>query len=168
MRRFIPSLLSALRAAGAPALGYAIVQDRRGWAVAIFAFACLTDAADGYLARRFRAVSPAGAYLDVTADFLVTLAGFAGFVWRGVYPGWTLVLMMVMFAQFLVTSGWGHPVYDPVGKYYGAFLFVAIGATLLLEDFAVHAAVLAGLVGLTLASLASRVIHLLHQRPMDV
>lgn len=167
MRRLIPSLLSALRAAAAPLLGYAILQDRWGWAVAAFAFACLTDAADGYLARRFRAVSSVGAYLDVTADFLVALAGFAAFARRGVYPAWTLLLMIIMFAQFLVTSGGGRPVYDPVGKYYGAFLFVAIGATLLLEDFAVHAAVVAGLVGLTLASLASRSIHLLRQRRMD-
>ncbi len=144
--------------ASAPLLCYAIVRDRWAWAVAFFAFACVTDLTDGYLARRLRAVSSAGAYVDVTADFSIAVAGFSGFVWRGAYPAWTLLLMALMFAQFLVTSSRHQPVYDPVGKYYGGFLFAGIGATLLLPDFAVYYAILSGLVALTLASLVSRAV----------
>jgi CDP-diacylglycerol--glycerol-3-phosphate 3-phosphatidyltransferase/cardiolipin synthase len=121
------------------------------------AFACATDVADGYLARRLGAVSSRGAYLDVTADFLVVLAGFAGFAARGVYPWWLPWIIVLMFAQFIVTSRAGRPVYDPVGKYYGALLFLGIGLTALLEDAAVHELVLAGIVGCTLVSLFTRV-----------
>ena len=164
MKAAIPSTLSVLRGAAAPPLVAGIVLDRPSWAVAALGYACVTDLADGYLARRLGVVSSLGAYCDVTADFAVVLAGFTAFAWRGVYPWWTVLMIGLMFAQFVVTSRVGRPVYDPVGKYYGALLFGAIGATVLLPDSAVYEAVLAGLVACTLASVITRTRHLGAQR----
>lgn len=160
MNAATPTVISVLRVAAAPALVAGIVYQRPSWAIAALGYACVTDVADGYLARRFGVVSSLGAYCDVTADFVVVLAGFAAFAWQGVYPWWSVLIIVLMFVQFLVTSRVGRPVYDPVGKYYGALLFAAIGMTLLLQDAAVYETVLAAVVGSTLASVMTRAWHL--------
>jgi len=64
--------------------------------------------------------------------------------------------------QHPLTSGLRRPVYDPVGKYYGVFLFAAIGVTLALPDFAVRYTLLISILGLTVASVASRSVFLLN------
>lgn len=45
-------------------------------ALAVFLFACLTDALDGYLARRLGEKTELGAYIDPIADKLLLLSGF--------------------------------------------------------------------------------------------
>jgi hypothetical protein len=49
-----------------------------------------------------------------------------------------------------------RPIYDPLGKYLGAFLFVVVGVTLLRPDPVVCRVLLLGIVGMCAASLASR------------
>jgi CDP-diacylglycerol--glycerol-3-phosphate 3-phosphatidyltransferase/cardiolipin synthase len=93
----------------------------------------------------------------VTADFLCILAAFSAFVIGGLYPFWILLLIVAMFVQFLLTSKRGRPVYDPVGKYYGAFLFTAIGITLAFPNAAVCLGLFITLIGLTAMSLLSRI-----------
>ncbi len=44
--------------------------------LALFIFACLTDALDGYLARRLRQMTVLGSYIDPLADKLLLLSGF--------------------------------------------------------------------------------------------
>ena len=80
----------------------------------------------------------------------------------GAYPWWLPVLVTVMFGQFLVTSGrTGPPRYDPVGKYYGVVLYVALGVSLAVPDLALLQAVAVLIVGLSAVSLTSRVRALL-------
>ncbi len=159
-RAFVVSGIIAIRVAAAPLFLYTFLNHLTTWAMGVFLLACLTDALDGLLARRLGASQFLGPYLDAAADFLLVLAAFSAFVMKGVYPFWTLLLIVSMFLQFILTSGLRRPVYDPVGKYYGAFLFAAIGVTLALPDFAVCYAVLVSLLGLTFASLVSRVLFL--------
>lgn len=140
---------------------HTFVNDLTTWTLGIFLFACFTDALDGYLVRRFRISPSLGTYFDATADFLLVLAAFSAFVMEGVFPFWTLLLIGSMFAQFIVTSGLRRPLYDPVGKYYGVFLFAAIGVTLVFPKPAVYNAVLVGIVGFTIASVVSRSVFLL-------
>jgi CDP-diacylglycerol--glycerol-3-phosphate 3-phosphatidyltransferase/cardiolipin synthase len=72
-----------------------------------------------------------------------------------------LLLIVAMFAQFVLTSRLARPIYDPVGKYYGVFLFCAVGVTLVLPYAAVRQAVLVGILGFTAASVISRSLFLL-------
>ena len=156
--------LVAVRVACAAPFWYVIRNDLRLWAMVLFAIACLTDAIDGRLAKRLGVSGPIMAYWDAGADFLVVAAAFSAFVGKGMYPSWTLVLIGAMFLQFVVTSGISRPVYDPVGKYYGVFLFATVGATLAFPISVLHRAVPVGIVGATIVSLASRAVFLIQRR----
>ena len=132
-----------------------------------FGIACVTDLLDGEVARRAQVTSPLGSYADPAADFLLILGAFSAFVIKGLYPVWTVPLIGLMFLQFVVTSGLERPLYDPVGKYYGAFLFGAVGITLVSANPVIHQAMLIGVVLYTVASAVSRSLLLIRRRRMS-
>ncbi len=74
MRLTVPTLLTLLRILMIPVLVIVFYLDFR-WtniaAAAIFAFASLTDWADGWIARRYNQYSNFGAFLDPVADKLM-------------------------------------------------------------------------------------------------
>jgi len=87
--RHIPNTLTLLRLLIAPVVGaLLLLVALGGWAPALwlsvalglFLLACLTDLADGVLARRFSAESTAGAVLDPVADKLLMLCTGLGLV----------------------------------------------------------------------------------------
>ena len=159
----VVSSVIAIRFIAAPLLLYTFMNDLMLWALGIFLLAVFTDVLDGYVARRVGGVSIPllGAYSDATADLFLILAAFSAFSTEGLYPFWVLPLFTLMFIQFVLTSRLDRPIYDPVGKYYGIFLFGAIGVTLVLPDTVVCRAVLVGILGFTAASVISRCLFLL-------
>lgn len=158
----IVSGVIAIRVVVAPLFVYTFMDNLTTWALGIFLFAVAMDALDGYLTKRLGGASPfLGAYSDPAADFVLVLAAFSAFVMKGIYPFWTILLIIAMFTQFVLTSRLERPVYDPVGKYYGVFLFCAIAVTVALPDSAVRHAVLMGTLAFTVASLTSRFLFFL-------
>lgn len=153
----------AARVALAGLFWYGWRRGNQGVALASVVLAVLSDLLDGHLARIW-SVSERGGYLDATADLIYVTAAMVLYVERGLYPWWVLALIIVMFAQFVATSGLAAPVYDPVGKYYGIGLYVAVGATLLWPNPVVRALIMTGLVLLSAASLVSRARHLNRDR----
>lgn len=77
------------------------------WALALFVIAALTDAADGYLARKWNAVSKFGRIADPLADKALILGAFVMLAGRdlglisGVAP-WMAVT--ILFRELLVTT----------------------------------------------------------------
>ena len=71
-------------------------------ALAIFVFASLTDYVDGYSARKHHQVSDFGKFLDPLADKLLTIAAMTMFCEWGIFPAWTL--MIVLTREFAVTG----------------------------------------------------------------
>lgn len=130
--KLIPSILSTLRIILALALFYTYLNEMVIPSIVIFITALYTDYLDGYLARKLDAATNYGAYLDTVADFILIVTVFLAFIITGIYPYWVLILIIFMFIQFILTSGTKKPIYDPIGKYYGAFLFATAGITLIL------------------------------------
>ena len=74
MRLNLPLLLTLGRVAAIPAvlaLFYLPVAHARQWACVLYSAAALTDALDGYLARKWNQTSKFGAFLDPVADKLM-------------------------------------------------------------------------------------------------
>jgi CDP-diacylglycerol--glycerol-3-phosphate 3-phosphatidyltransferase/cardiolipin synthase len=158
-RGALPSLVSACRIAAAPVLAHLITAGRFRDAAILLGGAAATDILDGALARRFSAVTRAGAWIDVTADFTLIAAGLTALAVAGAVPPWVPLLAALMFAQFILSSRGDGPVYDPIGRYYGGFLYGVLAALLLAPDSAVWYAAPIAVAAMTGASLGSRAAH---------
>lgn len=86
--RHIPNTLSGLRLMAAPLIAFLVVNGNNHAALVVFALAGLSDALDGYLAKRFSFTSAFGAALDPAADKLLMLASFLSLTHVGAVPLW--------------------------------------------------------------------------------
>ena len=77
-RTVLPNLLSGARIALMPAVLSTAIGGSRRWFVVLLVTALLTDALDGFLARRLNAYSDLGRKLDSAADYLTMITGIAG------------------------------------------------------------------------------------------
>ena len=71
-------------------------------ALVTFLLASLTDAADGYLAKKNNQVTDFGRLMDPIADKVLVLAALLAFVERGVVPAWMAVI--IIFREVTVTG----------------------------------------------------------------
>lgn len=83
----LPNLLSLLRMAIIPIFVIAIVNGSADHALALFVFAGITDALDGFLARFFGQVSVFGSYIDPIADKLLLITAFVMLSIPNMFPG---------------------------------------------------------------------------------
>jgi cardiolipin synthase (CMP-forming) len=122
--RNIPNFLTALRLACAPLLAGLAVRGEYRAALAIFIFAGLSDAADGYLAKRFHLTTRLGRYLDPAADKALMLASFLALAIMHVAPLWLTAVVIgrdaVIVAAILVAHLLELPLRVaplPIGKF---------------------------------------------------
>src|SRR5882672_8667433 len=94
MLRHLPNLLTSLRLAAAPATAGLLVAGHFNAAFGLFAFAGLSDAADGFLAKRFNLASRLGRLLDPAADKALMLAGFVTLAVLDDVPAWLAVTVI--------------------------------------------------------------------------
>lgn len=123
MIRQLPNTLTLLRLFSAPVLAAFLLYGRESYAFAVFAFAGMTDLADGFLAKRFGLMTDVGRYLDPAADKLLMLAAFVALTKIGQTPLWlTLVVIgrdvaivaAIFVARLLVLPLRVEPL--PIGK----------------------------------------------------
>ena len=72
------------------------------FALLIFIIASVTDAYDGYVARKYSAISSLGKFLDPLADKIVMSAAFISFVVLDLIPLWMVIL--VILRDFMITG----------------------------------------------------------------
>ena len=101
MVREVPNLLTVLRLLAVPVMVACLVvddgaQERWRWiAWVVFVLAAATDALDGYLARRWEAVSSFGKLADPLADKALVLAALVMLAVGGETPWWPLIVVAV-------------------------------------------------------------------------
>src|SRR5687767_13926503 len=71
-----------------------MIADRFAEATLLFVIAGLSDAADGFIAKRFGATSVLGAYLDPIADKSLLVSVFVTLGFKGALPAWLIVLVV--------------------------------------------------------------------------
>lgn len=102
-RSHLPNWFTGTRILLAPGALTAALAGSRPWFVGLLAAGLLTDAIDGYLARRLRAESDFGRKLDSAADYATMLIGIAGIallwpdIMRRELP-WVIAALAAFFA----------------------------------------------------------------------
>jgi cardiolipin synthase len=100
--KHLPNLLTWLRLAAIPALCILLVSGADRAALGVFAFAGLSDAADGFLAKRFGFATRFGRFLDPAADKLLMLASFLTLTLLKVTPLWLTLLVVARDAAIVL------------------------------------------------------------------
>lgn len=94
MWRHLPNALTVLRMALVVPLAWMIRETRYDEAVVVAAIAGLTDALDGFLAKRYDWQSWLGGVLDPIADKLMLVACFVTLGMVGAHPDWLTWLVV--------------------------------------------------------------------------
>ena len=94
---FVPNILTLFRIAAIPAI-LAFIDNHNPIdsfiACLLYAATALTDALDGYIARRSSKVSLLGKFLDPLADKLLVMATLVWMIPLGRVPAWAVVLLL--------------------------------------------------------------------------
>lgn len=104
----LPTLLTLLRILLIPIMVIFAILPEALWArvvaAAVFFIAALTDALDGYLARRWQQTTPFGAFLDPVADKLLVATALVVLVYR--YEGLliTLPALVIVNREIIVSA----------------------------------------------------------------
>ena len=101
--RQIPNLLSAIRILLVAPIAVSLAQHRLPITIALFGAAALSDAADGFLAKRYGWQSELGAVLDPAADKLLLVTVFIALAYLKLVPLWLMVAAVARDA--IIVSG---------------------------------------------------------------
>jgi len=102
--RHLPNAISVLRGLSVVPLAVLLALDVYAYAFFVALLAGLSDLLDGWLAKRFGWVTPAGAWLDPIADKLFVVVCFAMLALNGLAPHWLLWLIIARDAILLLGS----------------------------------------------------------------
>lgn len=103
----IPNLITIGRLILVPLVIMMIVQGNWSLAFALFLAAGVSDAIDGFLARRFNMMSELGAYMDPVADKALLVSIYVTLAIVGIIPAWVAILVVsrdVMIVMAVVLS----------------------------------------------------------------
>jgi cardiolipin synthase len=99
----IPNIITLGRILLVPIIVWAIVSSQMEIAFAIFVIAGVSDAIDGFLAKRFNMTSELGALLDPLADKALLVSIYVALGIWGAIPRW-LVILVVSRDIMIVTA----------------------------------------------------------------
>jgi cardiolipin synthase (CMP-forming) len=91
----LPNLITAARLVSVPVTLWLILDERYGAAFWIFIAAGLSDALDGYLAKRFDWRTPLGALLDPAADKALIVGVYLTLGLGRQLPAWLVALVLL-------------------------------------------------------------------------
>lgn len=104
----LPNLLTILRIALLPFFLFFLVKGRYEAALIIFFIASISDALDGFVARKFHQVTELGKLLDPAADKIFLLSSFTAFYFLDLIPLWFFILGIVKDLVILGGSAFIH------------------------------------------------------------
>lgn len=119
----LPNLITIARILLVPVIVWAIISGEMRVAFAIFLVAGLSDAVDGFLAKRFDMVSEIGSYLDPLADKALLMSIYVALGIAEAVPAWLVILIVsrdiMIIAGVMLSWLVGNPVQmkpHPVSK----------------------------------------------------
>jgi cardiolipin synthase len=132
--RHLPNLLTGLRLMAAPATAGLLAAGHFNAAFGIFAFAGFSDAADGFLAKRFGLATRLGRILDPIADKALMLAAFVTLAVLDDVPVWLAAVVigrdaLIVLALFVAMTAQAPIAVQPslLGKLCAALQVLYVG-----------------------------------------
>lgn len=116
--KYIPNMICVVRIILVAPIVYYLLEERYGLALLLILIAGLSDALDGYLARRFDWRTRLGGLLDPAADKLLMFSVFVTLTWMGWVPIWftaivvgrdAIIIAGTIVYQLLVAPIHGEP-----------------------------------------------------------
>lgn len=99
----VPNLITLTRLMSVPLMIWLIVSERFGAAFCVFAGAGVSDALDGFIAKRFDCRTRLGALLDPAADKALLSSVFVSLGIAELLPNWLVIL--VVFRDVTIIGG---------------------------------------------------------------
>ena len=99
----IPNLITLARLFAVPLLVWLIIHGEIGAAFWVFVLAGVSDALDGFIAKRFGFVTILGTYLDPVADKALLVSAYITLGQAGHINAWLVIL--VVFRDVLIIGG---------------------------------------------------------------
>lgn len=90
----IPNLITLARVLSVPIIVWAITSGEMMIAFILFVLAGISDAVDGFLAKRFNMASELGAYLDPLADKALIVSIYVSLGIAGAIPRWLIIFVV--------------------------------------------------------------------------
>jgi cardiolipin synthase len=90
----LPNLITVGRILLVPLVVWAIASGAMGIAFVLFLVAGLSDAVDGFIAKRFNMTSELGSYLDPLADKALIMSIYVTLGIAGTIPRWLVILVV--------------------------------------------------------------------------
>jgi cardiolipin synthase len=103
----IPNIITLARIILVPVIIWAIASNEMEIAFAIFVIAGVSDAVDGFLAKRFNMASELGALLDPLADKALLVSIYVALGIWGAMPRWIVILVVsrdIMIVSAVIVS----------------------------------------------------------------
>jgi cardiolipin synthase (CMP-forming) len=153
-RRHIPNLISSIRILLVAPIAVALAHHWLETTIVLFGAAALSDAADGFLAKRYGWQSELGAVLDPAADKLLLVTVFVTLAYLKLVPLWLMAVavardVIIVLGALLYRIWFGPLNLRPsvVSKFntlcQAAFILAVVGR----EEFAVPSAWVVQLLG---------------------
>jgi len=99
----LPNLITLSRLMSVPLMIWLIVSERFGVAFSVFVGAGISDALDGFIAKRFDCRTRLGALLDPTADKALLSSVYVALGIAELLPDWLVIL--VVFRDVTIIGG---------------------------------------------------------------
>jgi cardiolipin synthase len=110
----IPNIITLGRVILVPLIFWLLITDELAAAFFVFLVAGISDAVDGFLAKRLGMVTELGAYLDPLADKLMVVSLFVALGIAGKLPSWLVIAVVsrdiLIVIGVLLTWILGRPV----------------------------------------------------------
>jgi cardiolipin synthase len=91
----IPNTITMLRIMLVPLLAYFLIRGNYGAAVWVLLGAGISDALDGFIARRFNQLTYLGSILDPVADKFLIIVSACLLAWLGLLPWWLTAVILI-------------------------------------------------------------------------
>jgi cardiolipin synthase len=99
----VPNLITLARLFSVPLMVWLILDRHFGWAFWLFVAAGVSDALDGFLARKLQIRSTVGAFLDPLADKALLVGVYVTLGHMGLVAEWLVII--VVFRDIIIVGG---------------------------------------------------------------